>query len=233
MIDIHCHILPGVDDGPESLEQSLAMARLAVADGITTIVATPHLLGIVPTAETIRTKVDLLNREIMTAGMTLTILPGTEVFASASPAQLNDRTINHTRYLLVEFPLTHLPANARQLLFNLKVHEFLPIVAHPERIPSIIAKPDLLDDFQETSLQITAGSLTGRFGPYVQQCAETLLKKGLVTCIASDAHSAHHRRPRLTEGMDAAARIIGREAAERLVLDNPARIIAGDPIQGI
>jgi len=163
--------------------------------------------------------------------ISLNILPGAEVFASASPARLKDCTLNCTKYLLVEFPRTHLPVNARQILANLRTQGYLPIVAHPERIPSVIVKPTLIYELSEYCYgQLTAGSLIGDFGPQVKRCAEWLLKKGLISFLATDAHSSNGRHSNLTAGFAAAAGIVGRQAAEILVSDNPARVIAGEPI---
>ena len=232
MIDLHCHILPGVDDGPASLEQSLAMAEIAEADGITTIVATPHVQGIAPTSSQIGEACLELNQALKARGAKLEILAGAEVYALANPAGLEDRTINSTRYILVEFPLSHLPVEAGKILFNLVVHGFRPIIAHPERIPTIIGNPKLITSLLngQVMLQLTGASLTGRFGEGPKKCGAYLLKQGLVHFLASDGHSANFRRPLLMEGVQAAAHLIGREGAERLVYANPQAVLAGQDI---
>ena len=234
MIDLHCHILSGLDDGPASLAQSLAMAEIAEADGITRIVATPHVRRACPSPDQIATACRNLNQALRKKGLQLEILPGAEVYAMADPAQLNDRTINSSRYILIEFPLTHLPAEAGRAIFNLRVNGFKPIIAHPERIPSVIARPQLLENLLtgQVYVQLTAGSLIGSFGPGPEKCARHLLKKGLIHFLATDGHGAGFRRPVLSKSLKIASQLIGSEAANRLVLDNPKTILDGEYIDG-
>lgn len=234
MIDLHCHILPELDDGPTTLAQSVAMARVAAADGVTTIVATPHVNGPFPSPAQILTKCKQLNETLLREGIPLEILPGAEMYAMADRAFFIDRTINSTPYILVEFPLTHLPAQAARAIFNLQVNGFKPVIAHPERIPNVVAKPQLMEELLagQVYLQLTAGSLTGSFGPGPEKCARYLLKKGVVHFIASDGHAVDYRRPVLSEGLKIASRLIGNEAARRLVLDNPKAVLAGEELDG-
>jgi protein-tyrosine phosphatase len=229
MIDVHCHILPSMDDGSSSMEESLAMARIAVADGIRTIVATPHVNNVIPTPELIAEKIALLTDVLKREGLSIDILPGGDV-ASILPVEIVSLyTVNRTRYVLLEFPHSHLPANAEQILFEWQLAGLCPIITHPERNPSILKRPDCLARFVDAGalVQVTAGSLTGTFGVDVQACASHLISCGWVHILASDGHSSHYRLPRLTEGVRVAAQLIGEEAALKLVQDNPAAVIAG------
>jgi len=229
MIDLHCHILPALDDGPASIEDSLTMAKLAVADGITTIIATPHIQGISPTADEIGKSVENLNRLLQQSGIALTIVPGAEVYAMTAPSLLTERTINDTSYVLIEFPLTHLPAEAGRVIFDLRVNGYRPIIAHPERIPNVIEHPELIEALLDDHVyvQITAASPTGRFGPGPQKCSRYLLEMGLVHFLGSDGHSSQFRKPLLSPGLAAIEKIIGHKNAMKLVTDNPAAVLKG------
>ncbi len=227
MIDLHCHILPGLDDGPATIEESLAMAEIAVADGITTIIATPHIQGPEPTAAKVKATAETLNRALQEKNITLEIIPAAEVYAMTSPTLLSDRTINNSNYVLIEFPLTHLPAEAGRVIFDLRVNGYRPIIAHPERIPNVIEHPELIEALldDQVYVQITAASPTGRFGPGPKKCARYLLENGLVDFLGSDGHSSEFRKPRLSEGLAAIEKIIGRTEALKLVNDNPAAVL--------
>jgi protein-tyrosine phosphatase len=232
MIDVHCHILPAIDDGPSNISESLKMAEMAYRDGITTIVATPHIKDRIHPVKVIQDKVDELNRLLTERAVPLKIVRGADVSALLPSSLLKDYTINETSYILMEFPHTHLPQNAGELLFNAIIMGLQPIITHPERNPSIVRNPHLLTDLigVNSLVQVTAGSLTGYFGTEVQECAFYLLKQGLVHIIATDAHSNSGRIPVLSEGFKAAENIVGRDCALRLVQTNPASVIAGTPI---
>ncbi len=232
MIDLHCHILPGIDDGPAEINDSIKMAATASMDGIRKIVATPHVKDRIYPAKIIQAKVDELNRELADRKIPLEILRGADVNALLAPSLLKDYTIGGTEYILVEFPHSHLPKNAAEILFNFIISGMRPIITHPERNPSIIENPNLLIEISQVSplVQITAGSLTGYFGTEVQHCAIYLLKKGVVNLMATDAHSIYGRIPVLSEGLKVAETIIGRDNALRLVSTNPKAVISGLPV---
>lgn len=230
MIDIHCHILPGLDDGAASLDASLEMARMAATDGIRTIVATPHVKPPCIEKERIVAAVVRLNRELAHGDIPLKVLAGADCSASLSPPDFKHYTINGGPYVLVEFPYTHIPANARDVLFGLNVNGYLPIITHPERNPSVIRNPGSLFNLLDSGVkvQITAGSLTGEFGSDVAYCARYLIKKRVVHFLATDAHSPTHRRPVLSKGLRVARKIIGKDEADKLVFTNPRAVIAGE-----
>ncbi len=235
MIDIHCHMLPGIDhDGPVRVEDSLAMARAAAADGIRQIVATPHINSVVHPPEKIRQHIQEFQSLLLQQGIDLEFIPGAEVNAMISSELLKRYTIAHSNYVLLEFPHSHLPQSAGTIVFNALVAGLTPIVAHPERNPTIIRNPQLLADLvcSGALAQITADSLLGNFGLDARECAIYLLRKNLVHFLATDAHSPRERSPVLSTGVAAAARIIGQEGAEKLVTTNPAKVISGQGFHG-
>lgn len=239
MIDIHCHILPGVDDGAKTLEESLEMCRMAAADGIQTIVASPHQQdGVYNTAaETILQKAELLRRAVKQAAIPLTILPGADVYIDVNTAESiangSVMTINQTgRYFLMEFPSHTLPANIDKLIFNLLLKNITPVLTHPERIGEVQQHPGQVYELVSLGVlsQITAMSLTGGFGRHAQKCAKTLVEHNLAHIIATDAHSVASRPPILSKGVEVAARIVGKEQAQAMVTTIPRQIISGEPV---
>nr|WP_321467018.1 XrtA/PEP-CTERM system-associated ATPase [uncultured Desulfobulbus sp.] len=229
MIDLHCHILPDIDDGAKNFEEAVEMARLAAADGIAAIVATPHLKDTLYKPAEISRRVSWLNHLLRQEGIALTIMPGAEVSTLFTPEQARGFTINDTEYVLIEFPLTHLPNNAGDVLAQFIEAGYKPVIAHPERNPTVIGRPEVLKKVlrNDCYVQVTAGSVIGEFGKDVQQCSHQLLRSGLVDVIASDAHSSLYRKPLLADGVKCAAEIIGAEAAQRMVFATPAKIISG------
>ena len=229
MIDIHCHILPDIDDGPKTFDESLAMARIAAEDGITGIVATPHLNERLYSPVEISRRVSSLRLMLRKENIPLSIMMGADVSVLFRPDQVEGFTINGTNYILIEFAHSHLPRNADAILFQFLVKGFWPIITHPERNPSISADPNLLRQLlgDKIYVQITAGSLTGDFGNEARHCAEYLLRAGVVDVIATDAHSSTKRKPILSEGMRAAAKFVGPQRARQMVVDAPTKIIRG------
>ncbi|WP_419663368.1 CapS: tyrosine-protein phosphatase [Desulfosarcina variabilis str. Montpellier] len=239
MIDLHCHLLPRLDDGPTTLAETLAMARCAVADGLHTIVCTPHVPCALAGQATVcafstRIKKGLaaLHHRLEQLGIQLRVVAGGEVPLGMPPALCQRFTINGGRYVLIEPPPMDLPADAHQTVFGLVMAGLIPIIAHPERNPAVIEKPSRLTDLIRSGalVQITGGSLLGAFGGYAQACAKYLLKTGWVSFLASDAHASDHRRPMLSKALDAAARIVGESAAGRLVRHNPQAVLDEKPL---
>lgn len=232
MIDLHCHILPGLDDGAKSMDESIAMARIAAEDGVHTIVATPHIREHVYPVDFLLAMVAELNRQLTGHDIAVTIIPGGDVFAMLPLEQIDKYRIGGTPYVLVEFPYSHIPASAGEILFQLVLRGLRPIITHPERNPSVLRDPQVLLDLlgEDILVQITADSLVGRFGREEQSCALHLLRQKAVHIIASDAHSVVGRVPKLSQGVQVAAKVVGREAALRLVRDNPGAVLAGERI---
>jgi len=208
------------------------MAKTACQDGITTIVATPHVRDALLPPQDIGAGVDALNRRLRDLDIPVTILRGADVNALIDPSLLKDYAVEATNYILLEFPHSHLPLQARSILFNMTAQGFRPIITHPERNPSVINDPALLFDLLDSNclVQITADSLTGGFGTDARECAVYLLKRGIVSLIATDAHSNSRRRPVLSEGVKVAGEVIGRENAARLVTANPEAVVSGRSI---
>jgi protein-tyrosine phosphatase len=232
MIDIHCHILPELDDGARNIDQSVEMARLAFADGIRTIVATPHIQPPFLAAERICLSLSILNKRLTRENIPITILAGGDVSMLLLPPDLKQYVIHKGPYILIEFPHSQLPSHAHDLLFTLSTQGFIPIITHPERNLGIIKNPRRLFDLLDLNVkvQLTSESLTGGFGKDAAECARFLLKKRMAHFLATDAHSPSFRRPVLSEGLAIAKQIIGDKAAMRLVTKNPAAVIDGKQI---
>ena len=233
MIDIHCHILPGVDDGATDLAEAIKMAKIALRDGIVKIVATPHIKDSFLDKQSLSFSYEILTQSLKMNSIPVDILLGGEVSVDIDSSKFEYYTINGTKYILIEFPAGHVPHNTGEILFNLIVNGFFPIIAHPERNASILRKPEILFNLlnMQVLVQITAGSITGMFGPDTKACARYFLQKGVVSFIASDAHSAGYRRPVLSKSVQAATKIIGREEAMKLVTSNPEAMLAGAPVR--
>jgi len=238
MIDIHSHIMPGIDDGARSLEESLEMAQIAVEDGIKLMVSTPHMfngLSHNPEPSEILERVAALNEAVSSTG--LKILPGNEVHVSheiAEQAKNNRVTkINQRNYLLVEFPQLTVPIGADELFYKLLLQGVHPILVHPERNSQIQSRPSIVAGYVERGvmIQVTAMSVTGEFGPAARACVDSLLRHNCVHFLATDTHRASRRPPILSKGRDAAALIIGDERAHKLVEDHPRAVINGEALQ--
>lgn len=240
VIDIHCHILPNIDDGPGRLDASLEMCRMAAEDGIKKIVATPHYkpgFYDLPTKEDIDERVRLLNDRIGVEGIDLEIIAGLEVRIMCGITRaLEDNdflTVNRNGvYVLAEFPMGELPGDWERTLDEIISAGFVPIIAHPERNHTFSDDPDLIYPALSSGakVQLTAESITGEVGPQAQRFSEKLLKDGLVHAIASDSHSVLLRPPVLSRALEAAAKIIGMDRARKLVCELPEKILAGEPI---
>ena len=238
MIDLHCHILPGVDDGPESVDESLAMARRAVEDGIYTIVATPHTLnGIYINAiKEVTSRVATLQETMLKNRIGLRLYAGADVHLCPHMMELIQRgeagTINDAmKFILVELPSQTIPRGIENEIFSLKINGITPIITHPERNTTIQHDLETLYELIRIGAmsQIEAMSITGDFGGAALGCAERLLTYRLAHVIASDAHSVERRPPILSRAVEAAAEIMGNyEDAERMVTDIPSAILSGD-----
>lgn len=202
VIDIHCHILPGLDDGAKTIEDSLAMARQAVDEGIDTIIATPHHRNgkYDNDRQTVLKAVQHLNEELNLADIPLIILPGQETrihgdFLSgveeATILPLNESS----NYIFVELPSDQVPRYTKQMLFDLQVKGYKPIIVHPERNARLIQEPDLLYQFVQNGAytQVTAASMAGRFGKNIQKFTQQMIEANLTHLIASDAHNTTTR----------------------------------------
>lgn len=201
MIDIHSHILPGVDDGAQTESDSLEMAKVAVEEGIHTIVATPHHKNgnFNNVRENILTYTKILNDLFQEQGLPLTLLAGQETRINGDMLEDLENgeilPINDSAYVFVEFSASHVPRYAKQMLFDMQVAGYTPIIVHPERNQELIEHPDKLFDFVRKGAltQITAGSLIGKFGKNIQKFTHQLVEANLTHFIASDAHNVTSR----------------------------------------
>jgi protein-tyrosine phosphatase len=251
MVDLHTHILPAVDDGAPDWETSLEMARIAVDDGIRTLVATPHWPGTdedASRADNVRELTRALQTRLEEAGLPLQVLPGHElVILPELPEELvrggalclGDLPLSPSgparraaTYALLEMPYQPLPFFLRDIIFQVQSRGVTPVLAHPERNPTIQLKPETLADYVDAGcvIQISAGSILGQFGPTCRRAAQEIMRHGWMHVIASDAHSARSRPPCLAAARDAAARVIGPELALRSVDAVPAAILAGETL---
>lgn len=206
MIDIHCHILPGIDDGAKTIQDSLAMAREAVREGIHTIIATPHLNSQYNNRkQLVVNKVEELNQAIQEAEINLNILPGQEprIYGEIIEDMSKDeiQTLNNSQYVFIEFPSNHVPRYTEQLLFDLQVKGLTPIIVHPERNSELIERPEVLYHLVEKGAltQVTASSLCGYFGKKIKTFSNQLVEANLTHFIASDAHNVNNRTFKMDE----------------------------------
>lgn len=242
VVDLHHHILPGIDDGAADLATALEMARLAVAEGITTVAATPHTFdGVhdVPRA-TAHAAHAALTAALTAAGIPLQVRVAAEVRMHEDIMALLQTSPDVTldgagRYLLLELPHESVPATLPDFLFRLRARGTTPIIAHPERNLAVRKDPELTAQWLELGarLQVTTGSVSGAFGLPIQKCAELLLRKGRVHLLATDAHSPKKRPPIVQDAFAAAGEIVGEDGARTLLITNPSRIFSGAPAANV
>jgi protein-tyrosine phosphatase len=232
MVDVHCHILPGLDDGPDGIEESLAMAESAIADGITHVVATPHCsneysfdYAHVQKARE-RLQVEIGDRLTLATGCDFHINPENLEALRADAARF---CINQHDYLLVEFNEISIPPSMDDTLHGLQLKGLRPIITHPERNAILRRQPERLARWVRLGcfVQVTAGSLTGTFGPRAQEDSLCWIAKGYVHFVASDAHNTKRRPLRLQPAYDAVRKQFGDEKARALFLENPRAAFEG------
>jgi protein-tyrosine phosphatase len=232
MVDVHCHILPGIDDGAATSEESLAMAESAIADGITHVVATPHssnahkfdFARIRKSRDTLQEQVG--DRLHLATGCDFHLNPENLEALRASAPQF---CINQKDYLLVEFNEFSIPPSMDQTLHEIHLAGLRPIITHPERNGILRAQPERLKKWVRFGcfVQVTGGSITGRFGPGAQQDALRWIGAGFVHIVASDAHNTRTRPLRLQPAFDAVASQFGKEKAQALFQENPLAAFEG------
>lgn len=239
MIDLHSHILPGIDDGPPTVEASLDLARAAVELGTAQIAATPHIDAHFHLGPADRdAPLGALRAALEAEGIPLTVIPGAEIalerYLDLTDAELEALRLGDGEFLLLEAPLSTAAGAFDRFLAGLLGRGVRMLIAHPERCPEFQRRPEKLADLVRAGAlaQVTAASLAGRFGSPVQDAALHMLAEGLVHDIASDAHSAERRRPGLREGLETAERELpGAHAlADWLTVDVPGAIVRGEAI---
>jgi protein-tyrosine phosphatase len=235
MIDIHSHPLPGVDDGAQTFDMAVSMCRIAAADGVTHLVATPHC--------NYSYKFDpQINRQLLAelqarVGETPKLLLGCDFHLSYDNIQqcaqgTKDFTINQSSYLLVELPDQFIPEHISRVYYDIQVAGLTPIVTHPERNPLLRRKPDCLQQWVTNGclVQVTAQSYTGGFGSSARKFSEKLIDLGIVHFFASDAHDVKRRPPILSRCYRKVAQAKGEEIADLLLRKNPEAVINGQPL---
>ena len=235
MIDIHSHILPEVDDGPKSWEVAAEMCRMAAADGITHLVATPHANDRYSYDRFHLSGVLEQLRELAGNGLQLSL--GCDFHLSfenleRALEQPHFYTIGETNYLLVELSNYSVPVQIKDCFRRLGDRGLTPIITHPERNPILQQAPQRVLEWVEQGclVQVTASALTGNWGERPETIARWLIDRAAVHILASDAHDTKHRVPILSQARDVVAKQAGGEQAQALVRDNPGAVVAGQPI---
>lgn len=238
MIDLHHHLLPGLDDGAKDLSISIAMAQAAAADGITHIVCTPHASSRYPfDPALVNERFNELREALAREFVSVTLGLGCDFhinYDNVQDALANPKkySINQTEYLLIELPDLAFPPNMGEILHELRVAGMTPILTHPERNPILQRDPDRLAEWMRHGLltQVTASSVTGDMGRTAQKMAHRLLADRWVHFLATDAHNMKYRPPRMSEAREWVAKKHGEAYATRLCVDNPLAVFEGRPL---
>ena len=233
MIDLHCHIIPKIDDGAVDLETAEQMLVLAATTGTKVLVATPHVIEgqWLPEWSLIQSKVAELQVLSDQAGLGMKLYPGAEMAMNFDLLNLiatpGTYCLNGSRYLLLELPAFEVPACTDDFLFRLQTKGIVPILAHPERHPVLMKEPERLLEWVQHGLlvQVNAGSILGKMGEEVQLTAEVFLKNQLVHCLGSDAHGVKQRRPILDEAVARIKELVGVERTIQITEENPGKIL--------
>ena len=236
MIDLHCHLLPGIDDGATDISVSIAMAKAFVADGVTVVACTPHILpGVYANSgPQIRTATAALQQTLDEAGIPLRLVTGAD--NHITPTFVAELSSGHllsladSQYVLVEPPHHVAPPRMEDLFFSLLVAGYVPILTHPERLSWIESHYPMIQRLVHAGvwMQITAGSLAGAFGRRAKYWSERMLDEGCVHILATDAHDTNRRPPNLGEGRALASKRVGDTEAEHLVETRPRGVLLND-----
>ena len=240
MIDTHLHILPGVDDGPATMQETLLLAQQLVQEGVYAAIATPHSndeYPRYPTAEIVA-RVQEVQQALMHNNIPLRLFAGHEVLIR--PGLVDDvqagrvATLNGGRYLLLELWNTLWLPETERVIFELRSLGIVPIIAHPERYSTIQRDPSRLAALQQQGVlaQLTAGSILGVHGNTIRRTAETLLKRGLIQIIASDAHGMHKRPPAIHQSLQCVEKLLGHEHVQYMTEVVPNAIVNNDVCVG-
>jgi len=241
MIDIHSHILPGLDDGAKTLEDTLGIVQQMYKAGCQTIIATPHVLEGYEflSPEEILAATEQVRERVAEAGIPVEVLPGAEnyIFPEMGKWVREGRllTLGNTRkYLLLELPMLEIPQYTEQVFFELQVQGLTPVLAHPERNKGLIDQPECLIEWAKKGVlfQLNLRSLSGRYGPQAQELAEILLRSKLVHFVGSDAHRPSQRDSVYLEALQGIEGIVGEECCREVMVRNPRAILAGEALEG-
>lgn len=236
MIDIHSHVLPQIDDGPASWEETMAMLNQAEEDGVQEVAITHHILSNLDyeREEEIIAKFRELQERIAIEKLNIKIHLGAEIYAQADMQLYHTISTynNNKKYFLVEFPMQGIPRFVADRFFELVTQGMVPIIAHPERNMGFVRKPERAFDFVQRGalLQMNAGSILGRHGKPIKETALILLNSNLIHFVGSDGHNTRRRPLQLGAAYDAVADGWGVERADRLFIENPRKALAGEAI---
>ena len=239
MIDMHCHILPAVDDGSNSLEESIEMARIAWNNGIDTIIATPHYIqDAKPFNRNHNSEVlEVFKKELMINKIGIEILLGNEVYVTPDAVKLLEMgemaTLNDSRYVLMEFPMMDIPLYVESLIYELKLKGFIPVIAHPERNAKIIENPNILHSYisKGALAQTNIPSVLGKYGEDIQETAKILLKHDMVHFLGTDAHTCKARSLKPEKTLKIIEDMIGKERVYEMAIKNPKLVIEDRDIE--
>jgi protein-tyrosine phosphatase len=231
MIDLHTHMLPDWDDGANDTAEVIKMCHVARRDGIRAVVCTPHIGRMIrhgDNLEMLKARMAVFSE--LKDRLPVDVYPGAEVFIHPEMVENIKRyelAINHSCYVFVEFPADSIIPGAKDLFFKLMVVGYIPVISHPERNAVFAERPSLLYDLIKMGsfAQVTAMSIVGEFGPQTKKTAEVFLKHNLVQIIASDAHDADRRPPRLSPAVEEAGKLIGPEKSRAMVTEIPQAIL--------
>jgi protein-tyrosine phosphatase len=238
MVDIHHHLLPGLDDGSTDLETSLAMARMAAADGITHITATPHANSRYPFDPVSNEELlQSIRNGLAKEGVSLTLGGGCDFHMSydnIQDAREHPRkyTLNGHEYLLIELPDFSIPKQIDESFYELRLAGMTPILTHPERNPTLQRNPARLREWvqQGMLIQVTTSSVLGHMGKTAERMAHRLLADRWVNFLATDAHNVDHRPPKMRGACELVASKYGQEYAQRICNENPLAVFEGRPL---
>ncbi len=235
--DVHCHLLPGVDDGVKTWEDSLACLKMAREEKVSSVLVTPHIWpgkypntpeGLLAVFEPWRDRARDLGLDLHLGSEVYFLGHLAEHWASGTYRAMGDAA----RYLLVELPLLVMPQGVAQGFYELRLKGVEPVLAHPERYPYVAKDPSRVEPLASAGVafQLTTHSVAGLFGGGIQKAAFDLMERGWVHVLASDSHSPVNRAPMFRQAVRVVANRYGTEAARRLCVDNPRRILAGEPL---
>lgn len=239
MIDLHCHILPCIDDGAKNMEEAVKMAKIAEGEGITKIVATPHYVdqGDYPGREEVNKRISQFNEVLRKKNISVEILQGHEVYMTPdTPALIRKglvNTINNSHYLLMELPMFSKPFYAEEVILQLKLMGIIPIIAHPERYFYMMEEPNRLTRFIELGVlfQANSESISNPFNRRAKEIIDKLIANNMIHFVASDGHSPEYRRPTLKKAYETVMKLWGEKWARELFIENPQKIIEGQQIR--
>ncbi|WP_371372104.1 tyrosine-protein phosphatase [Sporomusa aerivorans] len=239
MLDLHCHLLPAIDDGSKDLDTSIKMLDIAKKNNTKAIIATPHVIEgkWLPSWEQIVESCNILTTESRKYGLNIPIYPGGEVAIHMDMLDIvkgpGPYCLNSGRYILVELPAMEIPRFTEDFFFTLEARGITPVLAHPERHPLLAKEPEIVAEWIRRGIliQVNGSSIMGRMGDRAQAMAELLLTRNMVHCIGSDAHSAKNRNPDLSKAAERIVSLVGLEMARQIMTVNPQRIIDSQDVE--